>query len=353
MRILPVLLAVILVFTACGHISLKPGVKKPATTTVPKNEQSVNTPAATSPAATSQAATSQAAVNVRITIVPPPDIQSGDGVAGSSYIFTVTNEGLPVGATYTWFIDEQPGGNGDKGTFTFSVAKPYIIKVVATWTDASGVTQRANSSLTVDIQSKPKLTINFPDGLNGMVGQAYRFSAKSEGIPIQAAYTYYADESMIGTGDCNYVARFTPQYTKNSPYVIKVTAQWTTLAGTQTANDSVKFTVTGTQAANGSVMFQVEGKPSLSLRIPSGTGGPGVGYTFVVKPANIPAGAIYTWYINGIDVHAGGIDELTAYAPAGFFVGGMQYSIRVVAVWNNSAGTMFTTSADGVFTCYR
>ena len=330
MRLLPVLLAVILVFTACGRISFNPGVKKPATTTVPKNEQSVNIPAATL----------QTAVTVRITIVAPPDIQSGNGVAGTSYIFSVINEGLPAGATYAWFIDEQPGGYGDKGTFTFGEAKSHTIKVVATWTDAGGVTQTANSSLTVDIQSKPKLTISFPDGLNGMVGQAYRFTAKSEGIPIQAAYTYYADGSIIGTGDCIYVATFVPINSKSSPYVIKVTAQWTTVAGTQTASDSVEFTVKSS-------------KPALSLSIPSGAAGPGVGYTFVAKPTNIPAGAIYTWYINGIDVHAGGIDELTAYAPARFFAGGKQYSISVEAMWQNNAGTIFNAKADGVFTCYR
>jgi len=336
MKLLIGLLALVLAFTACGHVNLKPGVKKPATTTAPKNEQTI-----TAPAPELQAGqTNQPLTAAKITIVIPPDIASGNGITGASYLFTITTQGIPDAATYAWLVDEKPSGNGNQVTLTFNETKMYPIRVVATWTDAAGATQTADNALYANIQSKPRLILNAPDGVRGAVGQTYHFSATSQGIPPQALYTYYADGSTFGTGDAIYIATFVPRESKNGPYTIKVTAQWTTLAGTQTVSDTLEFTV-------------IESRPKLTLSIPSGTAGPNAWYRFVVQPSNILVGAMYTWYVNGRDVHAGGVDEFTADTQPGFFTGGRQYTVSVVADWTNGAGTMFTARADGVFYCYR
>jgi hypothetical protein len=287
MRLLPVLLVLILIFTACGRLGLKPGGKKPVTgstpqveqpvtsatpqveqpvtTATPQNEQPVNTPA--EPV--------QTVSNAKLSIVLPQDFQNGNGYVGTIYVFTVKGEGMPGGVKYMWYVNEKPIADGNDLIYEFTEPKPYSVKVLANWVDGNGAAQMADSSITANIQP--------------------------------------ASNTATTT---------------------------TTPAPT---NTNTNTTTTRSPATT----------PSLTLSIPMGAGGPGVPYHFVAKPVNIPAGAMYTWYINGIDVQAGGIDEVTADAPAGFFAGGQQYSIRVVATWKNSSGTFFTTSASGVFTCSR
>jgi len=107
---------------------------------------------------------------------------------------------------------------------------------------------------------------------------------------------------------------------------------------------------TGKSLGKANLQYSVWGEPSLSLSIPSGSAGPDVSYTFEATPTNIPSGAMYTWYVNGTDVQAGGIDETSAEAPAGSFEAGKKYSVQVVATWTAN-GTSRSAKASGTFVC--
>lgn len=277
MRYLPVLLALLLLFTACSLHDLKHMMKKPSTSTTPYSGQPATPP----------------------------------------------------------------------------------IAPTATTTPTTGAASSQSNAKTVN-PSGVKLTINALDGIRGEVGKTYRFTAQTQGIPLQATYTYYVNDSQLGSGNCDYIASFVPTAVPVDPYIIKVTAQWTTSAGMQTASDSVQFIAEG-KPLPGSQNIPLPytkhlpsptGSAALSLYIPSGADGPDGSYTFVAQPQNIPASAFYNWYINGY-TYAGGTDKRTLHVPAGFFTGGGQYGIRVVASWYSSSGAPCSATADGIFNCYR
>jgi hypothetical protein len=218
---------------------------------------------------------------VILQIRPDELIEANGAVADVKYFFSLIHDGFPANTKYNWYVNGKLGGSGVEGWFKFKTAKPYTIKVVATWKDSKGSDQNKDDLYICDVKA---LTIKIlAPGKMGATDQAYTFDAKYGGLPSGAKVEWYFEGGKKYDGNSA-----THTFTSTGDKTVRV--QITSGAGIDSlASDEVIFSVR-----------------SLGIKIvsplPAGQKGvSGVDYIFTLDNSKIPtdARASYAWFVNG------------------------------------------------------
>ncbi|MDD5494427.1 MAG: PKD domain-containing protein [Dehalococcoidia bacterium] len=183
-----------------------------------------------------------------VTLTAPAEIKAGKGIKGQKYSFSVTTENIPAGAEYVWYSNGQEKTSGKDlktGNISFTEAIDYTMKVEARWTDTNGKSLSASSpAVSFHIGAAASLSIIPPGDLPGGKGvpeKSYTFSAKPQGVPDNAEYTWYVNDKSLGKSskDKSPVVK-----TEKEPrdYTVKAVASWKVNNQPQQAEGTYKFT---------------------------------------------------------------------------------------------------------------
>jgi len=223
----------------------------------------------------------------KLTIVLPPDIEAGKGLVKTRYFFTLVSENIPDTSKFSWFVDGNPGGQGDKGWFSFSQTKRYTVSLKAAWTDSRGNAQQSETSRDFDIGALiPSISI-IPPGTKGVVGIPYTFEAKPGNLPPGSVIEWYFEGGQNESGK-KYRDMDTVTHIFKS-------------AGDKTVRVQVVVGNNISAVVSDQMVFVVESQalPTISI-IPPGTKGvAGNSCSFKAKPDNLPPGSVIEWYFEG------------------------------------------------------
>lgn len=255
-------------------------------------------------------------------IIPPPT--GLKGIQGEQYLFSVEPTNIPKEAIYTWYVDGSLIGPLDvKEKFKFPAvnARDYIIKVNAAW-KANNIPENiwAEVKFTVEPVS---LQIIAPAEITqgkGTVNTKYVFAVKAEGIPPTASYRWYSKDGG-NLGNQNFAEIWADSA---GQYTIYVEAVWTADKGQK-------------KVVSQPLTFNIAAAPKVTIIPPpditAGKGVTGKRYVFVASTKSVPAGAVYTWIMNGQQVSQG-LDDPEAVAPPDFFKAG-SYTMAVAVTWKD------------------
>jgi len=275
-----------------------------------------------------------------LTLYVPSELSEGKGIVSQEYFLEVKpmepTTDIPADARYTWYSNGEAMA-GEIGLassmFTFTVAQPYTLKVIADWTGKDGKKWTA-SSQKEKFLIEAKVTLIMPDDKGP--DAEYIFMAVPQNIPPYALYGWWINDVLEGQGGIGLLempikkGRFKPDI----PYNIKVKVIWSD--GTyREAQDSGTFTVSES--------------PTIILHMPSGEAGPGVQYAFTAETsASVPKTAVITWLVNEREVGQVN-DPLRFTTDKGYFSPG-EYKIDVIAEWRDDNDEDQLVSDTGIFT---
>jgi len=256
------------------------------------------------------------------------------GNVGDPSRFSVSGQGIPANAGFTWDFGKQEAGhstNTKETTHTYQKADTYPVSV--TVVDRSSKKSLGTAALSYKVIAQPYVVIS-PRPSTAKPGDKITFGFKLFNMPEDMAavprnhwiFTYNGVQEAWPTDE-----QVTFTFDRPGKYIVDVIVE---------ARDKDNRSIKGKSGDNwlkDSVTINVEGAPTVSIVPPQdlakGTGIPEKSYVFSAKPQDIPTNAEYTWYVNDKSLGKSSKDKSpsvkTEKEPK-------DYTVKVVARWKEN-----------------
>jgi len=280
-----------------------------------------------------------------LAIVVPAEIKQGKGITEKEYLFNSTWEHgkAPNGVTYSWILNGQSKGDKADCPVTFDTEGTYNLKVKAAWKDPGGAARETESQpLDFNIAGKTAFAIIAGDSDlqksgKGVIEKQYTFTAdwSPKSAPGGVNYTWSVDGEGVEEqgGNIPYIFKTEGKHT------VSAKASWKDDKGDSKSTDSKRSFMMSSQASAISLTCTDAGIQD------SKKGAPDKNYVFNVawSSGKAPAGAKYTWTLNGESTDKEGTRESFNFKDEN------NYTIKVMASWTTAAGEAKSTDAQLTF----